>query len=56
MEVIASAVTALGNAIAAIAGWTGATAIVFIGCITFLIYTERLNIEQIKNFLSKNRR
>jgi len=56
MEVIGVGLTALGSAIAAIAGWTGFTVIIGTAAITFLIYTDKIPMEKIEQFLENRKR
>lgn len=57
MEIIAQGLSALGHAVSAWAGAWAAVYIVGIVAKTFLIYTEKVTIEEAKdwfNFLKKN--
>lgn len=46
---------AIGGAIAAIAGWTGFACIVGIAAFTFLFYTDKITIEDIKSLRERRR-
>ena len=53
MEVIGIGLEALGNAIAAIIVWPCLVQVAGIGAATFLIYTDKIKVEDIKHFIIK---
>lgn len=56
MEAIGVGLEAIGGAIGAVAGWAGFTCIIGIAAVTFLVYTDKLPIEKIEDFLNKRKR
>lgn len=56
MEAIGLGIEAIGGAIGAVAGWTGFVCIVGIAALTFLVYTDKVPLEKIEQFLNKRKR
>ena len=53
MEAIGIGIEALGNAIGAIIMWPCLVQISGIGAAAFLIYTDKIKVEDVKNFIIK---
>lgn len=56
MEAIGAGLAAIGGGISVIAGALGFTAIALIASCTFLIYNDKISIEDIKGLFKKDRR
>lgn len=56
MEVIARGLEILDNAIGVISCWAGLVCLASIAALTCLIYTDKLTLEQLKDFFSKDKR
>lgn len=55
MEALGQGLTSLGEAIGFIGGWIGFVCIAGIAASTFLIYTDKITFEQLKELFNKNR-
>ena len=56
MEILGAGLQALGSAIAAVAGWGGFVVVVGIAAGAFLVYTDKVTLEELKQFFKKDRR
>ena len=56
MEALGQGLSALGDAIGFIGGWIGFVCIAGIAASTFLIYTSKATLEQLKDLFNKDRR
>ena len=56
MEALGQGLEALGNAIGSIGGWIGFGCVAGIAASTFLVYTGKVTIEQLKDLFNKDRR
>lgn len=56
MEALGQGLTALGDAIGFIGGWIGFVCIAGIAASTFLVYTGKATLEQLKDLFNKDRR
>lgn len=56
MEALGQGLEALGDAIGFIGGWIGFVCIAGIAASTFLIYTGKATLEQLKDLFNKDRR
>jgi hypothetical protein len=53
MEAIGIGIEAIGNAIGAIVMWPCLVQVAGIGAAAFLIYTDKIKVEDVKNFIIK---
>lgn len=53
MEQIGIGIEALGNAVAAVVMWPCLVQIAGIGAAAFLIYADKIKVEDVKNFIIK---
>ena len=53
MEAIGIGIEAVGNAIGAIVMWPCLVQVAGIGAAAFLIYTDKIKVEDVKNFIIK---
>lgn len=56
MEALGQGLSALGDAIGFIGGWIGFVCIAGIAASTFLVYTGKATLEQLKDLFNKDRR
>lgn len=56
MEAIGAGLAAIGGAIGTVAIWAGLSCIAALGATTFLIYTEKISLTDIKDFFKKDKR
>lgn len=50
MEALGQGLASIGNALGIIGGWIGFVCVIGIAASTFLIYTEKITLEQLKDF------
>lgn len=55
MEALGAGIGALAGAICSAVGWLGIAAAIGIGCLTFLLYTKTITLNEIKDFIKKDR-
>lgn len=56
MEALGQGLASIGNALGIIGGWLGFVCVVGIASSTFLVYTGKVTLEQLKDLFNKNRR
>ena len=56
METLGQGLASIGNALGAIGGWIGFVCVVGIAASTFLVYTGKVTLEQLKDLFNKDRR
>lgn len=56
MEAIGLGLEALGHAVSAIASWGGFVCIAGIAATTFLVYTDKISFDNVKDFFKKDKR
>lgn len=56
MEALGQGLASIGNALGTIGGWIGFVCVVGIIANTFLIYTGKITLEQLKDLFNKDRR
>lgn len=56
MEALGQGLASIGNALGAIGGWIGFICVVGIAASTFLVYTGKVTLEQLKDLFNKDRR
>lgn len=56
MEALGQGLASLGEAIGFIGGWIGFVCVAGIAASTFLVYTGKVTIEQLKDLFNKDRR
>lgn len=54
MEALGQGLVSIGNALGAIGGWIGFVCIVGIVASTFLVYTDKVTLEQLKDLFNKD--
>lgn len=56
MEALGQGLASIGNALGIIEGWIGFVCVIGIAASAFLIYTEKITLEQLKDLFNKERR
>lgn len=56
MEALGQGLASIGNALGTIGGWISFVCVVGITASTFLVYTDKITLEQLKNLFNKDRR
>lgn len=56
MEAVGVGLEAIEHALSSVAGWTGFVCIVGIAATTFLIYTNKVSFDDIKELFKKDKR
>lgn len=56
MEALGQGLASIGKALGAIGGWIGFVCVVGIAASTFLVYTGKVTLEQLKDLFNKDRR
>lgn len=56
MEALGQGLASIGNALGTIGGWIGFVCVVGIAASTFLVYTGKVTLEQLKDLFNKDRR
>lgn len=56
MEAVGAGLEAIGHALSSAVGWTGFVCVIGIAATTFLVYTNKVSFDDIKELFKKDKR